>query len=54
MTWTFSLQRVTTSERLLARERKAPSTNRLTAMVTTESAVMRRLRQRLVRASSTK
>jgi len=39
---------------VLARERKAPSTNRLTAIVITERPVMSRLRQRLVRASSTK
>jgi hypothetical protein len=50
----LSLQRATTSERLLARERKAPRTKRLTAIVMTERPVMSRLRQRLVRASSTK
>src|SRR6266705_603161 len=51
MTWTFWVQRWTTSLRLPATTRKAPSTNRLTAMVPTESAFMRRLRQRLVKAS---
>src|SRR5260370_36780975 len=51
MTCTFWVQRVTTWFKLLATARKAPSTNRLTAMVPTERALMRRLRHRLVRAS---
>ena len=51
MIWIFSVQRLTTSPRLPATVRKAPSTNRLTAIVPTETAFTRRLRQRLVRAS---
>jgi hypothetical protein len=42
---------VTRLESALATVRNAPSTNRLTAIVPTETALTSRLRQRLVRAS---
>jgi hypothetical protein len=54
VTWTFWVQRATTWLRLLATVRNAPRTKRLTAMVPTERALIRRLRQRLLRASSKK